>query len=30
MWTDFKTGMEHLMCWQRIAVVTDVDWIVAA
>lgn len=27
MWEDFKTGMEHLMRWERIAVVTDVEWI---
>lgn len=27
MWTDFKTGIEHLTRWERIAVVTDVDWI---
>jgi hypothetical protein len=26
-WEDFKAGMEHLMRWQRVAVVTDVDWI---
>jgi hypothetical protein len=24
---DFKIGMEHLMRWERMAVVTDVDWI---
>ena len=27
MWDDFKVGMEHLFRWERIAVVTDVDWI---
>ena len=27
MWTDFKTGVEHLTRWERMAVVTDVDWI---
>ncbi|MGC1415585.1 MAG: STAS/SEC14 domain-containing protein [Candidatus Acidiferrum sp.] len=27
MWDDFKVGMEHLLRWERIAVVTDVDWI---
>jgi hypothetical protein len=27
MWEDFKVGMEHLTRWERIAVVTDVDWI---
>jgi SpoIIAA-like len=26
-WEDFKVGMEHLSRWQRVAVVTDVDWI---
>ena len=27
MWEDFKVGMEHLTRWERIAVVTDVEWI---
>ena len=27
MWEDFKVGMEHLSHWERVAVVTDVDWI---
>jgi hypothetical protein len=27
VWTDFRVGMEHLTRWERIAVVTDVDWI---
>ncbi|HTQ59881.1 MAG TPA: STAS/SEC14 domain-containing protein [Candidatus Solibacter sp.] len=27
MWDDFKVGMEHLLRWERIAVVSDVDWI---
>ena len=27
MWDDFKVGMEHLLRWERFAVVTDVDWI---
>lgn len=27
MWEDFKVGMEHALRWERIAVVTDVDWI---
>jgi hypothetical protein len=27
IWDDFKVGMEHLNRWERIAVVTDVDWI---
>jgi hypothetical protein len=26
-WEDFKVGMEHVTRWDRIAVVTDVDWI---
>ena len=27
VWDDFKVGMEHLLQWERIAAVTDVDWI---
>jgi hypothetical protein len=27
MWQDFRVGMEHIRHWERIAVVTDVDWI---
>jgi hypothetical protein len=27
VWDDFKVGMEHIFRWERIAVVTDVDWI---
>lgn len=27
LWDDFKVGMEHRLRWERIAVVTDVDWI---
>ncbi|WP_315802401.1 STAS/SEC14 domain-containing protein [Bradyrhizobium sp. SZCCHNS3002] len=27
MWEDFKIGIEHLMRWDRIAVVTDIEWI---
>ena len=27
IWSDFKVGMEHLTRWERMAVVTDVDWI---
>jgi len=27
MWEDFKVGMGHWSQWERIAVVTDVDWI---
>ena len=26
-WADFKVGVEHWLRWERIAVVTDVDWI---
>ncbi len=27
MWEDLKLGIEHFSRWQRIAVVTDVEWI---
>ena len=27
MMEDFKVGMEHLPRWERMAVVTDIDWI---
>jgi SpoIIAA-like len=27
MWEDFRVGAEHLLRWERIAVVTDVAWI---
>lgn len=27
MWEDFKLGIEHLKGWERVAVVTDVDWV---
>ena len=27
VWEDFMVGMEHFTRWERIAVVTDVDWI---
>jgi SpoIIAA-like len=27
MWEDFKVGVGHLTRWERIAVVTDVEWI---
>jgi hypothetical protein len=27
MWEDFKVGMEHIMRWERVAVVTDIEWI---
>jgi hypothetical protein len=26
-WEDFKVGVEHLSRWERIAVITDVEWI---
>lgn len=26
-WEDFKLGVEHLSRWERMAVVTDVQWI---
>lgn len=26
-WEDFRVGLGHLSGWERIAVVTDVDWI---
>ena len=26
-WEDFKVGMEHFFRWERVAVVTDIDWI---
>lgn len=27
MWEDFRVGMEHLSRWERVALVTDVEWI---
>lgn len=27
VWEDFKLGLKQLFCWDRIAVVTDVEWI---
>ena len=27
MWEDFRVGMEHLTRWERVAVVTDIEWI---
>lgn len=27
MWEDFKVGFEHLASWERVAIVTDVEWI---
>ena len=28
LWEDLKIGVEHPTRWERVAVVTDVDWIV--
>lgn len=27
MWEDAKVGLQHLTAWEKIAVVTDVDWV---
>ena len=27
IWDDFKLGVEHLLRWERFAIVSDVDWI---
>ncbi|MBI1214939.1 MAG: STAS/SEC14 domain-containing protein [Alphaproteobacteria bacterium] len=27
MWEDFKVGMAHYSKWERIAIVTDVEWL---
>ncbi|MBG0798479.1 STAS/SEC14 domain-containing protein [Methylocystis sp. L43] len=27
IWEDFRVGMEHLTRWERVALVTDVEWI---
>ena len=27
MWVDLKVGIGHLSRWERVAVVTDIDWI---
>ena len=27
-WEDLKVGMEHLTKWKRIALVTDLDWMI--
>ena len=27
MWEDFLVGVEHLLRWERVAIVTDVSWI---
>ncbi len=30
MWDDAKVGLRHLTSWQKVALVTDVDWIRAS
>lgn len=30
MWKDMKIGLKHLTAWEKIAVVTDVEWVRAA
>jgi hypothetical protein len=30
MWEDMKVGLQHLTSWEKIAVVTDIEWIRAA
>lgn len=27
VWKDFKVGVEHLLRWERMAIVTDIEWI---
>jgi hypothetical protein len=27
VWEDFRVGIRHLSGWERVAVVTDIDWI---
>ena len=27
MWDDTKVGMKHLLGWERIAIVSDVEWL---
>jgi hypothetical protein len=27
MWDDAKVGIKHLSSWEKIAIVTDIDWI---
>ncbi|MGA2083324.1 MAG: STAS/SEC14 domain-containing protein [Holophaga sp.] len=27
IWEDFKVGVEHLKRWERVVVVTDVEWL---
>ncbi|MEV6105247.1 STAS/SEC14 domain-containing protein [Streptomyces sp. NPDC051940] len=28
LWQDLKVGVEHLRAWKRVALVTDVEWMV--
>jgi hypothetical protein len=28
LWQDLKLGVEHLTHWERIALVTDIDWMI--
>jgi hypothetical protein len=30
LWDDMKVGAAHLKAWERIAVVTDAEWVVSA
>ena len=30
VWQDLKMGFEHLRAWKRIALVTDIDWMLRA
>jgi hypothetical protein len=30
MWEDVKLGLKHLPGWERIAIVSDIEWIRAA
>jgi SpoIIAA-like len=30
MWDDAKVGLKHLAAWERVAVVTDVKWLLTA
>lgn len=27
LWADFKLGVEHLLGWEKVALVTDVSWL---
>jgi hypothetical protein len=30
MWDDMRLGMAHLKAWEKIAIVTDLDWVAGA